>query len=67
MTGFSIEHELAEAQAEIDRHHELIVKLRDDLQWALGYIDRSGRRPTGNFADRRRYDGARTLLARSVG
>lgn len=32
------EYELREAQAEIARHHKLIVELRDGLSWALGLI-----------------------------
>lgn len=61
------DHELIEARAEIARHHELIVKLRDDLQWALGFIDWLSDSELWNEPARRRYDGARKLLAREVG
>lgn len=37
----TLEHELAEAEAEIERHHELIVKMRELLDTASIYL-RSG-------------------------
>lgn len=58
--------ELYEAYVEIERHHDLIVKLRDGLSWALDYIDDAvvGMCDDATFE---RQEELRLLLNREVG
>jgi hypothetical protein len=37
----TLEHELAEANSELARHHNLVARLRDDLEWALAMVVKS--------------------------
>lgn len=53
--------ELKEANSEIARHHELITRLRDYLNWALDHIQMCW------DEDVKRYDEIRTFLNREVG
>lgn len=69
MTGgvFDVHLELEEARSEIRRHHDLIVKLRDGLAWALDHVPPINLWANDGFPDQAKYEELQTLLRREVG